>query len=205
MVNKKWLIATPKIKKEIYQMHDGIPIWKHLSNNGTEYGLHIYGEDYGSFAERIGKREISRRIKYNKFLESIFPDIEILSFARKTKFKLLHKSKEYGDYCLEISYRTDRHMTFGKKVFILEIKHGKVQISQQQIRRYSEFIKNPSAYFRKADEVKVIFMIFTEINTSNATATYFLSEFNKELVDKIINAMPVTKENESDNLFELWV
>ena len=185
-------------------MLNGIPIWKNLKNNGTEHNLHIIGGDYGSFAERMGKREINKKIKYEKFIQDIFPDIDIVSIAKYYKFKNKHRSLEYGDYCIEISYHNKETNTYGKKILIIEIKHGKVQISQQQIKRYSEFIINPSAYFRKADEVKIIFMIFTEINTLNATASYFISEFNKEFANKIKNAVPIEYNNTSENLFSTF-
>lgn len=183
-------------------MHDGIPIWKHLMNNGQEQQTHIKGADYGSMAERIGKRELRNKIKFDHLLDKLFPDLPIISMNRISKKS--HRSLEYGDYCLEISYLKES-LTYGKKILIIEIKHGKVQISQQQIRRYSEYITNPSAYFRKADEVKIIFMLFTEINTSNATATYSLCEFNNELASRVLNALPKTEDIDlNSNIFSTF-
>ncbi len=196
-------IASLKIEKKEYEMHDGIPIWKHLENNGTVHESHIWGSDYGALAERIGKRNIGIKIKYEGFLNKIFPDINILSVARKTKFKSAKGSREYGDYCLEVHYKSNS--VYGKKVLIIEIKHGLVKIHQKQIRRYSNYVINPSAYFRKADEVKIIFMIFTEIDTLNATTSYYLCEFNKELANKIIDAVPKVQEtNDSIDIFEVF-
>jgi hypothetical protein len=199
------------MKKEVYRMHDGIPIWQHLMNNSQEYKTILKGSDYGKLAERIGKRELRKLIKFDNFLDKLFPDVTIISTNRRTK--KTQRSLEYGDYCVELSYMKhsdiwlpeNSKMKYGKKVLIIEIKHGKIEISQQQIRRYSKYIITPSAYFRKADEVKVIFMFFTEINTMNASAMYSLCEFNKEFANKIIDAIPVPiKEPDKNfNLFTL--
>mgnify|MGYP003395056532 CR=1 FL=1 len=185
------------MKKEIYDMHDGIPIWKHLLNNSQEHQTKLRSNDYGKLAESIGKRELRNCIKFNNFLDNLFPNIIIMSIERKTKKSRRHL--EYGDYCTEISYTKDG--VYGKKVLIIEIKHGKVYISQQQIRRYSNYIINPSAYFRKADEVKVLFMIFTEIDTMNASSTYFLCEFNTEFANKIVDAIPKQEPDKNANIF----
>lgn len=194
--NRKHNIASLKIEKKEYEMHDGIPIWKHLENNGTVHETYIRGSDYGVMAERIGKRDINIKIKYEGLLNKIFPDINILSLFHRTKFKSSKQSREYGDYCLEVSYESNGQ--YGKKVLIVEIKHGLVKIHQNQIRKYSNYIINPSAYFRKADEVKIIFMIFTEINTMETSASYFLCEFNKELANRIIDAVPKVQETETN-------
>lgn len=183
--------------KEIYEMHDGIPIWKHLLNNGQEHQAKLRSNDYGKLAESIGKRELRNCIKFDNFLENLFSNITIISTERRTKKSRRHL--EYGDYCIEISYIKDG--VYGKKVLIVEIKHGKVHTSQQQIRRYSNYIINPSAYFRKADEVKVLFMIFTEINTMNASSTYYLCEFNKKFANKIIDAIPKQEFDKDANIF----
>lgn len=176
------------VKKEEYGMHDGLPIWKHLMDNGHEHRTKLKGGDYGKLAERIGKREIRELIKFKNFIAGIFPDIVSLSFSRKSKWR--NRGLEYGDYCLEINYQKKDGTGYGKKVLIIEIKHGKIHIPQQQIRRYCEYIINPAAYFRKADEVKIIFMLFTEIDTASASATYSLCEFNPDLASRIINAVP---------------
>jgi hypothetical protein len=197
------------MKKEVYRMHDGIPIWMHLINNGQEYKTVLKGHDYGKLAERIGKRELNKFIKFGNFLDKLFPDTTIISTNRRTKKS--NRSLEYGDYCVEISYMKhsdiwlpeNSNMKYGKKVLIIEIKHGKIEISQQQIRRYSKYIITPSAYFRKADEVKVIFMLFTEINTTTASAVYTLCEFNKEFANKIIDAIPIMEPDKNVNLFAL--
>ncbi len=198
--NRKHNMASLKVEKKEYEMFEGIPIWKHLENNGTLHETHLWGSDYGVLAERIGKRVIHLKIKYEKFLNELFPDIEIISVFHRIKFKSAKRSREYGDYCVEISYKSNGK--YGKKVLIVEIKHGLIHIHQKQIRRYSNYIINPSAYFRKADEVKIIFMLFTEINTLNATASYYLSEFNKEIANKIIDATP--KVNETDENIDIF-
>lgn len=192
--NKKHNTASLKVEKKEYEMFEGLPIWRHLENNGTLHESYLCGSDYGVLAERIGKRVIRLKIKYEKFLNELFPDIEIISVFHRIKFKSAKRSREYGDYCVEISYKSNDK--YGKKILIVEIKHGLIHIHQKQIRRYSNYILNPSAYFRKADEVKIIFMLFTEINTLNATTSYYLSEFNKEIATKIIDA--TSKVNEAD-------
>jgi len=200
MLNKfsrRHLIATPKSSKKAYEMHDGMPIWMHLISNGEEHKTRIRGIDFGKLAEMIGRRELRNLIKFENLLDKVFQGIISISIHQKTKKS--RRSLEYGDYCLEISYKKDGG--YGKKILIVEIKHGKTEISQQQIHRYSNYIINPSAYFRKADEVKVIFMIFTEIDTLTASAFYSLSEFDKEFANKIINAMPkVSSVDVSDNV-----
>ncbi len=182
--------------REKYNMHNGIPIWKHLKNNGTEHKTDMHGVDYGLLAEQIGIREIRHLIKDKGFLYYFFPDITILSINRR-------RERKYGDYCLEINYQQDKR--YGKKILIVEIKHGKIEISQQQIKRYSNYLINSSTYFRKADEVKVIFMLFTEINTMVASASYSLCEFNKEFANKIIDAIPKMHETDiNQNLFSTF-
>lgn len=91
------------IKKELYDMHDGIPIWKHLINNGHENYLKIVGHDYGRMAEVLGVRELNRIVEPYGFIDNIFPGITILSTSRRTKGGKNHK--EYGDYGLEIHYK----------------------------------------------------------------------------------------------------
>lgn len=188
-------VATPKIEKEEYEMHDGIPIWKHLKNGGVENKIRLRGVDYGLLAEQIGIREIKSLIIDNSFLDKTFPDITIISLNRK-------RQRRYGDYCLEISYKKDN--VYGKKVLIIEIKHGKIEISQQQIKRYSNYVVNLSAYFRKADEIKIYFMLFTKIDTLNSFATYALCEFNKSFASKIVDAVPKQKTDSAISLFTLF-
>ncbi len=190
------------MKKEIFEMHDGIPIWKHLMKNGKEHKTSLKGTDYGKLAEMIGKRELRKLLWYDNLLGKLFPDITVISINRI--IKKTRRSKEYGDYTLEVCYRNKNNTGYGKKVVIYEIKHGKVEISQQQIRRYSNYILDPAAYFRKADEVKVIFMFFTTIDTTTASATYNFCEFNPELARKIVNAIPKQyKIDDNANLFAL--
>lgn len=201
--NRKHIIASLKVEKKEYEIFEGLPIWKHLENNGTFHETYLCGSDYGVLAERIGKRIVRLKIKYEKFLNELFPDIEIISVNHRIKFKSAKRSREYGDYCVEISYKSNGK--YGKKVLIVEIKHGLIHIHQKQIRRYSNYILNPSTYFRKADEVRIIFMLFTEINTLTATASYYLSEFNKEIANKIIDATPkVNKADDNIDIFSVF-
>lgn len=186
--------------KEQFDMQDGFPIWKHLMNNGQKHKAGLRGGDYGKLAEWIGIREVKECIKFRNLITDIFPDIIPLSLSRRVRKKSKHL--EYGDYCLQISYKDKNGTRYGKKILIIEIKHGHIQISQQQILRYSKYLIDPAAYFRKADEVKVIFMIFTKINTINASATYLFCEFNQELAYKIINAIP--KEPEQNKVTDIF-
>ncbi len=183
------------IKKDVYEMCDGIPIWKHLKDNGEFHSARMQGTDFGTLAELIGTREIKKSID-NGLLNKLFPDIDIMSVNRIRR----NKSSKYGDYNLQINYKKDN--TYSKKILIVEIKHGLIEISQQQIKRYSKYLLFPSEYFRKADEVKVIFMLFNRIDSANSSSTYMLCEFNKDLANKIINAMP--KVNETDNNIDIF-
>lgn len=45
---------------------------------------------------------------------------------------------------------------------------------------------------------------FTKIDTLNSFAVYILSEFNRELADKIVNAIPKQENDNTGNLFAIF-
>lgn len=174
-------------------MIEGIPIWQHLKNNIVEKDIQLIGPDYGKFAEILGKRELRRLTKKEGILDKIFPNVSIVSTKRMPRIKIEKSSLyERGDLALEVSYKNDT--AFGKKVVIFEIKHGKFQVEQNQLRRYCAMIDDPGAYFPKADEVKVIYMMFNEIDTLNCSATYYIHELDKNLAHKILESSPITED-----------
>lgn len=193
--NRKHNTASLKVEKKEYEMFEGLPIWKHLKDNGEKHNAKMQGTDFGTLAELIGTREIKKSIS-NGLLNKLFPDIDIISVTRIRR----NKSSKYGDYNLQINCKKDN--VYSKKILIVEIKHGLIEISQQQIKRYSKYLIFPSEYFRKADEVKIIFMLFDRIDSINASSTYMLCEFNKTLASKIINAMP--KIDEADENIDIF-
>lgn len=177
--------------KKIYNMVDDIPIWQHLKNGAIEKKILLIGPDYGKFAEVLGKRMLRSLTKKGGILDEIFPNICILS-AKKMPRVRIEKSSFYerGDLALEISYKNG--IGFGKKIVIFEIKHGRFQIDQNQLRRYCAVIDNPGAYFPKADEVKVVYMMFSEIDTLGCSASYCMHELDKNLAHRILNSSPIT-------------
>ncbi len=181
--------------KQIYNMIDDIPIWQHLKNGAIENKLRLTGTDYGKFAEIIGKRILNKLTKKGGILTDIFPGIEIISVHRFPRLRILNNAKiEMGDFALEIDYKDSG--SFGKKIVIFEIKHGHFQIEQNQLRRYCFMIKNPGEYFSKANEVKVIFMMFDKIDTVGCSALYLTSELDKGLADKVLDSNPQKAEDE---------
>ena len=176
--------------RKLYKMVDGIPIWQHLKNGTKNNNIKLVGSDYGGFAEIIGKRTLNILTK-NGILEEIFPSIEIISVHNSPKIRVLTSGKiEMGDLALEIDYK-DSSGRIRKKVVIFEIKHGRFQIEQNQLRRYCFMINNPDVYFPKADELKVVFMMFDRINTIKCSASYSIHELDKELVTKILENYPL--------------
>lgn len=169
--------------KAKYELIDGIPIWVHLKNGASaDFVADLTAGDMGTIAERIGKRILSQSLKDKYFLKIFFPTINVLS----TKEIRIHG---YGDYLVEVSYEDSNG--YGKKMLLFEIKHGKVHISQQQIKKYSSLLLNPDQYFRKADEIKVIYMIFEMIDTVNKKVHYYFSELNKDFGKLIFDRLPV--------------
>ncbi len=108
-----------------------------------------------------------------------YPDIEVLSFK---------KLNGEGDYLIEISYRYPDG--YGKKILLFEIKYGKVDISQSQIKKYSSMLLNPDQYFKKADEVKIVYMIFDKVDTVNQTVHYYFSVLKKDFAKLILDREP---------------
>lgn len=167
--------------KAKYELIDGIPIWVHLKNGASaDFVADLTAGDMGIIAERVGKRILSQSLK--DMCEMFFPSIGVLS-AKKI---MIHG---YGDYLVEISYKDSNG--YGKKILLFEIKHGKVHISQQQIKKYSSLLLNPDQYFRKADEIKIIYMIFEVIDTVNKKVHYYFSELNKDFGKLILDRPPL--------------
>lgn len=188
--------------RKIYNMVDGIPIWQHLKNGIIEKNVQLIGPDYGKFAEILGKRELRKLTNKDGILDKIFSGVSIISTKRMPRIKIEKSSLyERGDLVLEVSYKNGT--TFGKKVVIFEIKHGKFQVEQNQLRRYCAMIDDPGAYFPKADEVKVIYMMFNEIDTLNCSATYYMHELDKNLAHKILES-PAIIDSEPIKNGETW-
>ena len=177
--------------RQIYDMIDGIPIWRHLKSGATENKIKLIGADYGKFAEILGQRILDKLTENGGILEEICPEIDIVSIQSSPRTRISSNAKiELGDLILEISYK-DNSGNFGKKVVIFEIKHGRFQVEQNQLRRYCSMINNPGEYFPKADEIKVIFMMFDKINTNKCSASYIMRELSKDLADKILKNSPL--------------
>ncbi len=183
-----------KEMKKVYKMVDGIPIWQHLKNGVKDNNIKLIATDYGAFAEIVGKRVLNKLIGRGGILGELFPEVEIISVQGSPKTRILKDAKiELGDLILEISYK-DSSGKFGKKMVIFEIKHGRFQIEQNQLRRYCFMINNPDAFFPKADELKVIFMMLDKINTTKGSASYSMSELCKELATEILGSSPLPSQ-----------
>ena len=87
-----------------------------------------------------------------------------------------------------MSYKKDD--TFGKKIVVFEIKHGKIIIEQNQLRRYCSMILKPGEHFHKADEVKVIYMLFDDLDTVNTSVFYSVQEIDKAFVRNVLENEP---------------
>lgn len=176
--------------KQIYNMVDGIPIWQHLKNGSDETKVRLIATDYGKFAEVLGKRLLNMLTKKGGILDEMFSGIDIISVQRSPRIRIFSNAKiEMGDLIIEIDYKNDTK--FGKKIVIFEIKHGRFQIEQNQIRRYSYMVNNPGEYFPKADELRVIFVMFDKIDTMNCSASYYIRELDKTLATKILDSIPI--------------
>ncbi len=181
------------IARKIYKMIDSIPVWEYLKNGVNKTKIKLKSSDYGKLAEILGNRVLNDILQKGGILDNMFPDIEIISTHFIKKFKVLERAKiGLGDIVLEVDYKKDG--LFGKKIVIFEIKHGKVIIEQNQLRRYCLMILNPGEHFHKADEVKVVYMIFDDIDTSNASASYSIKEMDKEFARKVLEQKPVGEE-----------
>lgn len=172
-------------------MLNGIPIWQHLKNNGSENAVQLKAQDYGHLAERIGRRAIVIAIRENNLLNQLFPDVKILSWCRVNNI---------GDYSIELSYKLNEK--YGKKAIVFEIKHGKIQIRQNQLKKYCNMIHAPSNYFNKADEVRIIYLLFDRIDTLSEQASYKMCELNKDLALKISTRTSTMQFTDIDSSIE---
>jgi hypothetical protein len=178
--------------RKIYKMIDSIPIWTHLKNGAEKIKIKLIANDYGKLAEILGNRVLNDILQKGGIVDNMFSDIEIISTHFITKFKVLERAKiGLGDIVLEVDYKKYGDGAFGKKIVIFEIKHGKIIIEQNQLRRYCSMILNPREHFHKADEVKVIYMIFDDIDTYNASAFYSIKEIDKDFARKVMEQEPV--------------
>lgn len=179
--------------KKIYKMIDSIPMWAHLKNGAERTKIKLIANDYGKLSEILGNRILSNILLKGGIIDNMFSDIEILATHFIKKFKVLERAKiGLGDIVLEVDYKKDG--AFGKKIIIFEIKHGKIMIEQNQLRRYCSMILNPGEHFHKADEVRIIYMLFDHIDTMNASAFYSIKEIDKDFARKIIEREPVGEE-----------
>lgn len=184
---------TKPTDRKIYEMIDSIPVWAHLKNGAEKTKISLKSVDYGKFAEILGSRILHNILQRGGILDNIFHEIDIVSIHFIRKFKVLERAKiGLGDTVLEVDYKKDG--SFGKKIVIFEIKHGKVIIEQNQLRKYCSMILNPGEYFHKADEVKVVYMIFDELDTMNASVSYSIKEMDKDFARKILEREPVGDE-----------
>jgi hypothetical protein len=185
--------------KKHYKMVDGVPIWQHLKNGAKDHKVKLVARDYGEFAEIVGRRVLNRLTEKGGILDELFPEIEIISVHTSPKTRIIADAKiELGDLTLEIDYK-DGSGRFRKKIVIFEIKHGHFQIEQNQFRRYCLMINNPDGYFPKADEVKVVFMMFGRIDTIGGSASYSISELDKEFASKVLENCPLSCSDYSVN------
>jgi len=179
--------------RKIYRMVDSMPVWEHLKNGAKNTRINLKANDYGCFAEILGSRVLNDVFQRGEILRDVFPGIEIIATHPVKKFKILERAKiGLGDIVLEVDYKKDG--VFGKKMAIFEIKHGKMMIDQNQLRRYCSMISNPGEYFKKADELKIIYMMFDKINTSNGSASYSIKEMGKDFAEKVLEQEPTGEE-----------
>lgn len=185
-------VENSKVRK-IYEMVDGMPIWQHLTNGAKDNKVNLIGPDYGKFAEILGRRILRILTRKGGILDDIFSDLCILSTKRVYGV---------GDLALEIhcKYENGENSTFGKKIVIFEIKHGRFQIEQNQLRRYCSMIDDPGKHFPKADEVKVIYMMFNKIDTLGCSASYSVRELDKNLAHRILESSPITQYPEENSV-----
>ena len=171
--------------KKVYNMVEGIPLYKHLKKRSAENEIMLSDHDYGKFAELLGKKMMNYLAKNGGFSD-IFPGISVISINKiKSKRKTRHGA-EIGDIAFEISYKDGDK--YGKKIVIFEIKYGVSHIKQYQIKRYCSMIDRPGEYFPKADEVRVIYLFFNKIDTVGGLASYQICELDKELAVKILQS-----------------
>ena len=173
-------------RKPTYKLIDGIPIWQHFKNgSGEDEEIKLIGDDFGRFAEILGKRVVRKLMRKGGILEELFPGIEICAVKNSDRIKMVNGAKiELGDTTFEIGHKNG--IGFGKKILIFEIKHGKFQIEQNQLRRYCSIIEKPEEYFPKANEVKIVYLMFNYINTFGGSASYSIYELDKDFAHRIL-------------------
>lgn len=193
------------VDKKIYKMIDNIPVWVHLKNGAQNTKINLKANDYGKFAEFLGNRILHNITQRGGILDNMFHEVEIIRVDFIKNFKILEKEKiGLGDVVVEVDYRKDD--VFGKKIVIFEIKHGKIMIDQNQLRRYCSMIINPREHFHKADEIRVIYMIFDDLDTMNACAYYSVNEMDKDFARNILEREPIesychnTEEQKPSNI-----
>lgn len=173
-------------KTRIYEKIDGMTIGQHINDNAIYIDTTLLDTDYGRFAEILG----NRILRGGGILKELFPGMHISSVKELDRIKIEKGSyHQRGDLILQISYENGG--MFRKKVVIFEIKyrnkHGNGKIHSNQLVRYCNMICNPGEYFHKADEVKVIFMVFDKIDTMTGSVSYHMSELSKDLARKILD------------------
>ncbi len=178
------------IGRKIFKMVDSIPMWEHLKNDVEKTKINLKSSDYGKIAEILGSRILDNILQKDEIVKDMFPDIEIISTHFLHNFKVLERTKiGLGDKILEVDYKKDG--VFGKKIIVFEIKHGKIIIEQNQLRRYCSMIIKPGEHFQKADEVKVVYMIFSDVDTLECSAFYSIKEIDKDFAKKVLEGEPV--------------
>jgi hypothetical protein len=181
--------------KDVYEMLDGVPIWQHLANGGVLHDVELRGWVFGRLAEMIGKSWLKEAMSSKcdgNLIKELFPNLEVLSIKSvSNKSRRCHVD---GDVIVEVDYK--QGLAYGKKIVCFEIKHGKIAIHQNQIRHYCEMIDNPSNFVKKADEIRIFFLLFESIDTKSMYAHFHLCELNKTLVSHILNSKPINS-NES--------
>lgn len=159
---------------------DDIPIWKHLKNGAVQKDVKLTNKDSGKFAEIIGSR-ILWNFKQSKILDEIFPDIEILSARRMAGLGV-------GDFVYQISYK--KNEGYGQRIAIFEVKHGNIKLGRFQFEKYCRIIGQPKNYFPKSEDVRIIFLMFEQIDTLSMNSSYLYKELDKELAIKFLEKLP---------------
>lgn len=156
-------------------MSKKIKCWEELSNNKTpDYEIKLIPADFGVVAEYVGVRTLIKILASKENLNKFYPNVKTL------QYKKINGDWDYG---IEIHYRKNKE--YGKKILIFEIKHGK-NIGHKQMHKYSDMVIDPKKYFPEADEVKVFYMIFENLDTLNRKATYHFCELEQTIAKKDI-------------------
>ena len=172
---------------------DDVPIWKHLKGGALQKNVKLTNKDSGKFAEQIGGR-ILWNFKRSKILDDIFPDIEIVSARRMAGLGV-------GDFVYQISYKKNEgkgnegkgnegNVGYGQRIAIFEVKHGSIKLGRFQFEKYCRIISQPKNYFPKAEDVRVIFLMFEWIDTLSMNSSYLYKELDIELATKFLEKCP---------------